>query len=107
MTTSHRLKAAARAFLPARATVPPAELAELLDKTAAHLERCHQAGPVGAREAAIAAWSEAAAAECLAHVDLAASTPQLLVLVDGVTGQRRLFPVADLVRLLGPRSVAA
>jgi len=109
MHTSAHLKMVARTWLGARETPPPAQLQRVLEEGTEYLMFTHgrRIAHTAARRAVLEAWSEIAAERCRAYVDLEASTPQLLVLVDEVTKQRRLFPVADLVRILGPRSVAA
>lgn len=101
------LAAAARAFMADQAPVQPAELGELLELAHVHL-RQQFAWPSDSAidAAALAAWAQVAARETRAYVDLEASTPHLIWLVDPVAGVRHPFPAADLVRLLGPRAAA-
>lgn len=86
----------------------PAELGDLLEHAHAYLEaRFPRIRRADIEAAALAAWAQAEGERTRCHVDLEASTPYLLWLVDPVAGVRRPFPVADLVRLLGPRTTAA
>jgi hypothetical protein len=108
MASSAQLKNHAAAFLKSCPPAQPAQLRALLEKTAEHLRLAYVGiSQTAAHQAAVRAWSEIAAAQARVYVDLEASTPQLLVLVDEVSKTRRLFPVADLVRILGPRVAAA
>jgi len=95
----------AHAFVVGQSPAQPAELQQLLDRTAAALKTKFPERPAAELEAiALAAWAQAEGERTKAYVDLEASTPYLLWLVDPVAGVRRPFPVADLVRLLGPRA---
>jgi hypothetical protein len=101
-------KAAARHLAGAGTGVAPAELRQLLHATACELvARFTWATPAAADEAALLAWSEIEGRRTRCFVDLEASTPHLLILVDPVARSRRPIPVVDLVRILGPRSAAA
>lgn len=98
---------AARAFLESQPAAQPAELQDLLDHAHVHLRR-QFSGPSDAQIQAtvLAAWASVEGERSRAYVDLEASTPHLLMLVDTVAGVRRPIPVADLVRILGPRAAA-
>ncbi|MFZ5871073.1 MAG: hypothetical protein ACOYXW_11180 [Actinomycetota bacterium] len=106
---SRQLRTAAERYLARRGTsVPPAGVRRLLEDAAAHLlARFPAVKPAAAAEAALAAWSDMEGRRTRCYVDLQASTPHLLFLVDPVAGARRPIPVVDLVRILGPRSAAA
>ena len=108
MPTSTRLKQLATSWLRGQPTPQPAQLrAQLAEAGEIVLRSAPDAGAIAIRQAVLAAWSEIAAENSRAYVDLEASTPQMLVLVDEVTKTQRLIPVADLVRILGPRVAAA
>ncbi len=101
------LPEAALAWLRGQPPVQPAQLTELLDQAHEHLQRKFpRAAPAEICAAALAAWAEVEGERTRCHVDLEASTPYLLTLVVPVAGVRRQIPVADLVRLLGPRAAA-
>lgn len=104
---SKRLKQTAREYLLAERHEPaPAELPGLLRRTRDHVRGREVCAEAAAGRAAIEAWSEMAAEKSRCYVDLEASTPQLLVLVDETTKTRRYFPAVDLVKILGPRIAA-
>ena len=98
----------ARRFMQAAAA---ASLHGLLMRQA--LDDCEQmlsgagARPDLARDEALRAWAEVTAAEATARFDLDASTPEIVFVQDRATGARTAIPVTDILRLLGPREVAA
>lgn len=99
------LREAARDFLREQRAVQPAELAELLELAHDTLQaRFPRSTPAQIDAAALAAWANAEADRANCYVDMEASTPTLLWLVDEAAGVRRPVPVADLVRMLGPRA---
>lgn len=99
------LAESARAFFRDAGGVQPPELPELLARGAQALQKKHPSFSLDdAALMARAAWAEAEAERTKCYVDLEASTPHMIVLVDQVAGVTRRIPVADLVRLLGPRA---
>lgn len=101
----HRTVAeAARAYMRAAPQAQPADLPLLLESAGLTLRQAFRFTPAAEIEAAaLAAWAEVEGERTRCYVDLEASTPHLLYLVDPVAGVRRPIPVADLVRILGPR----
>lgn len=98
------LREAARDFMHDQAAVQPAEFGQLLERAHEDLQALFpRTGRADIEAAALAAWANAEADRANCYVDLEASTPTLLWLVDQVAGVRRPIPVADLVRMLGPR----
>ena len=102
-----RMRAAARRELVDLPTTPPAGIADLLENVS-RLVRAQvpHAGVPESYRAAVLAWSEIEGGRARCHIDLAASTPHVLVIVDTVAKTRRYVPLVDLVRILGPRVAA-
>lgn len=98
------LATAARRWMADAAPPAPAELQQLLEQATTDLRpRFRRRSEAEISAAVLAAWAEAEGKRTRCYVDLAASTPYLLVVVDPVAGARRTVPLADLVRILGPR----
>lgn len=85
----------------------PAQLPELLHTTAIALAGRFQMSHDKAYEIALSAWAEIEGERSRCYVDIEASTPHLLILVDPVAGVRRPIPTVDLVRILGPREAVS
>lgn len=86
-------------------TLPAAELAQLLAACAADLDRRFDIDPEDAYDIALSAWSERSGRATRCYVDLDVSTPWMIFIADPEAGVRRPIPLADLVKLLGPRLV--
>lgn len=100
-------RAATRLLKDALPCAAPAELPALLRQLERRLLLAYpRATPEAAAAAALRAWARDEARRSRCYVDLQASSPGLIYLVDEVTGRRRPIPVADLVRILGPRAAA-
>ena len=90
------LRHAADRYLQAQSTVQtPAELPPRLKACAAHLAAGFGCTRAQADEAALLAWSEIAGRRTGCYVDLEASTPTLIYLVDAAAGVSRPIPVVD------------
>lgn len=87
-------------------SLAPAQLREALDRCAAHLVDRLRLSPADAAELAITVWSEIAGRETNCYFDLQTATAHLVWIVDPIAKTRRAIPVIDLVRMLGPRTVA-
>lgn len=97
-------KAAVR-FMVAEGDIAPEELGAAIGRCAVHLVGLGMADRDQALELAMVAWADLEGRKTRCYVDLAASSPHLLFLVDPVAGERRAIPVVDLIRMLGPRAV--
>lgn len=85
----------------------PERTLEVLALCADHLQRACFLAPFEARDQALRSWCELVGRQAQAVIDLEASTPFMIVVVDTLAGgTRRAIPVVDLLRLLGPRVVA-
>lgn len=84
----------------------PTGLAEAIDGCTAHLTSIFPLAEREARQLALAAWATLTGRATGCYVDLAASSPHLVFVVDPVAGKRHAIPVVDLVRMLGPRRVS-
>lgn len=105
----HALRTTARTWLTERPPATPAELPALLaqaERFVAERHRGHYIPPRDLKNAVLLAWARLDGEASRCHVDLAQSTPHLIVLVDPVAGVSRQIPVSDLIRFLGPRSAA-
>lgn len=86
-------------------SLPPSELAELLSACATHLLDRFEMDQDDAYDCALSAWSERSGRATRCYVDLDVSTPWLIFVADPEAGVRHPIPLADLVKLMGPRLV--
>lgn len=93
----------------ARAASPPDDLLQVLEDCRRHLLDGPARGRPSdeVREIVLLAWADLMRSDVRCYVDLEASSPNLIFLVDPVAGTRHAIPVLDLVKLLGPRVVSA
>jgi hypothetical protein len=82
------------------------EVMRQVDACSAHLVARFVISGELAADIALQAWAEIEGKRGQAHFDLEASTPYLVFITDNITGQRRAISVADLLRILGPRTAA-
>lgn len=104
-------KAAERFLISQGATahdaLAPERTLEVLALCADHLVAVCRLDKIEARDQALRSWSELVGRQAQALIDLQASTPHMIVVVDVLAGnKRRAIPLVDLLRLLGPREVA-
>ncbi|WP_337186712.1 hypothetical protein [Phenylobacterium sp.] len=85
--------------------LPPPELARALAACAAFIAERVEIDPDDAYDVALSAWSERSGRATRCYVDLDVSTPWLVFVADPEAGTRYPIPLADLVRMLGPRLV--
>jgi hypothetical protein len=86
-------------------SLPAPELAELLTACAAHLLARFEMEADDAYDVALAAWSERSGRATKCYVDMDVSTPWMIFIADPEAGVRHPIPLAELVKLLGPRLV--
>jgi hypothetical protein len=86
-------------------SLPAPELAEALTACAAHLLARFEMEADDAYDVALAAWSERSGRATRCYVDMDVSTPWMIFIADPEAGVRHPIPLADLVKLLGPRLV--
>lgn len=86
-------------------TLQPPELAELLTACAAHLLARFEMEADDAYDVALAAWSERSGRATRCYVDMDVSTPWLIFIADPESGVRHPIPLAEIMKLLGPRLV--
>ncbi|MDZ4372609.1 MAG: hypothetical protein U1C74_14460 [Phenylobacterium sp.] len=85
--------------------LPPPDLAAALAACAAEISRRAEIEPDDAYDVALSAWSERSGRATRCYIDLDVSTPWLVFVADPESGARYPIPLADLVRMLGPRLV--
>lgn len=107
MRVSYRqIRTAAQRFVALHPeTLPPVQLAQLLADCAADLAARFEMESDDAYDIALSAWSERSGRATRCYVDLDVSTPWLVFVADPEAGVRHPIPLADLVKLLGPRLV--